>query len=84
MEIGPIDVGAEGRRPISWVAIDAWARRTFAEPTAWEVRLLRRLSAEYLAESHRAEDPTHSAPWWPERLEVDHEASERQLRAVLG
>jgi hypothetical protein len=84
MEIGPVEANGMGRSPIGWQAIDAWARQTLAQPTPWEARLLRRLSADYLAESHRAEDCHHPAPWWPESLEVDQEANERQLRAVLG
>jgi hypothetical protein len=84
MEVGPAESGAMGQGPISWREIDAWAARTFAQVSAWEVRLLRRLSTEYLAEIHQAEDPSRPAPWWPSILQVDHEANERQLRSVLG
>jgi hypothetical protein len=84
MEVGPTEAGAMGPIPLSWREIDAWAARTFARPSAWEARLLRRLSAEYVNQAHLAEDRNCPAPWWPLRIEVDLEANERQLRAVLG
>lgn len=84
MEIGPTEAGGMGAVPLSWREIDAWASRTFARPSAWEARLLRRLSAEYLAESRAAEDPHRPTPWAERPTTVDREANERQLRAVLG
>lgn len=84
MEIGPTDNGAMGRGPISWTAIRDWKATTFKPLSAWEARLLRKLSVEYLTESHLAEDNGRQPPWMPESVEIDHEANERQLRAVLG
>lgn len=84
MEIGPTETGPNGRGPISWTAIRDWKAATFKPLSAWEARLLRKMSVEYLTESHLAEDNSRQPPWMPERFEIDHEANERQLRAVLG
>ncbi len=84
MEVGPVEAGGMGQVPLSWTAIRDWAGLTFKRLTAWEARLLRRLSAEYLTESHAAEDHNRPAPWSPGRSEVDQQDQERRLRAVLG
>jgi hypothetical protein len=84
MEVGPTDSGAMGRGPIGWSTIRDWQLATFKPLNAWEARLLRRLSVEFLTESHLAEDHTRMAPWSPGPDGIDREAEERQLRAVLG
>ncbi|WCT75038.1 hypothetical protein PQ455_07435 [Sphingomonas naphthae] len=85
MELGQIEVTGMGRAALSWREIDAWASRTFTPMTAWEARLLRRLSVAFLAESGAAESPYHPAPW-VERItsQAARDAAERQLRSVLG
>jgi hypothetical protein len=84
MEVGPAEASGMGQVPVSWREIDAWSARTFQRPSAWEARLLRRLSAEYLAELHAAENLYRPAPWSPVPTRIDRDANERQLRAVLG
>lgn len=84
MEVGPAEPGAAGQVPVSWREIDAWATRTYQRPSAWEARTIRRLSGEYLAEIHAAEDHTRPAPWSPVGVEIDRASEERRLRAVLG
>jgi len=73
-----------GQAPIGWTTIRDWAAMTFQRPTAWEARVLRRLSGEYLSELHAAEDRMRPAPWLPERTEIPRESEEQRLRAVLG
>lgn len=84
MDVGPAEQTGMGQVPIGWRTIDAWAARTFSRPSAWEARILRRLSAEYLAELHAAEDHMRPAPWSPSRAEVGPANEEARLRAVLG
>lgn len=84
MEIGPTEASAMGESPIGWSTIRDWAAGTFQHLSAWEARMLRRLSVEYLSEIHAAEDHNRPAPWSVPRAEVDREAEERRLRAVLG
>lgn len=84
MEVGPTDSGAMGRGPVSWSAIRDWKEATFQPLSAWEARLLRKMSVEFLTESHLAEEASRPAPWTQAPAEIDREANERQLRAVLG
>jgi hypothetical protein len=37
-----------GPGPISWSEIDAWARRTGADPAPWELEVISELDAAYL------------------------------------
>jgi hypothetical protein len=84
MEAGPIESGAMGSAPLGWPTIRAWAEQTFTPMSAWEARTLRQMSIRYFSELHAAEDPHRPAPFWPARGMADHDANERQLRAVLG
>jgi len=84
MEAGPIQNGAMGQAPLSWGEIDRWASGTSTRLSAWDRRMLRRLSTEYLSELHAAEDHTRPAPWSPVGAEVDRKSEEQRLRAVLG
>ncbi len=84
MQVGPVEAGGMGQVPISWATIHAWSALTFTRLSSWEARMLRRLSSDYLAEIHAAEDHTRPAPWAPGRAEVDQQEAERRLRAVLG
>lgn len=38
-----------GANPITYAEIEAYCRMTFARPTVWEVKLIRRLDAAVLA-----------------------------------
>ena len=84
MQVGPVEVSGMGQVPISWATIHAWAALTFNRLSAWEARMLRRLSSEYLAEVQAAEDHTRPAPWTARWSEIDTKDAERRLRAVLG
>jgi hypothetical protein len=42
------------------------------------------MSLAYHGELHAAEDLNRPAPWSAMPTQVDHEANERRLRAVLG
>lgn len=84
IELGITEAAGMGAAPLSWREIDAWCNRTGVDLDPWEARLLRKLSAEYLAESRRAEDETCPPPWYngPSRREVETEAA--RLTMVLG
>lgn len=84
MEMGLTQAAGMAAVPLSWQEIDAWCRRTAIDLTPWEARLIRRLSAEYLAESQRAEAETCPPPWRAPvpQHQIDTEVS--RLRSVLG
>lgn len=60
-------------------------REIGAAPQAWEIKLLRRLSTEFLTESRKAESVNCPAPWEPEKpIVIDPTIEERRLRSILG
>jgi hypothetical protein len=84
MEVGPVENGGMGPTALSWQEIEAWRRNTAAWISPREAILLRRLSSEYLAESHAAEDQYRAPPWIPVGSQVDQDLMLRRLMSVLG
>ncbi|MDF0540782.1 hypothetical protein PX699_00370 [Sphingobium sp. H39-3-25] len=84
IEIGLSEAAGMGAVPLSWREITAWQQATGVVLPAWEARLIRRLSTEYLAEGRRAESENSPPPWHapvtPQELEIE----EARLRMVLG
>ena len=62
-DVGPTLAGGMGNSPLTYSEIEAWQRITGIELLPWEAALLRRLSAEYLAESSAATKPDRPAPF---------------------
>lgn len=73
-----------GAMPLSWREIEAWKAATGIAIPAWEARLIRRLSTEYLAELHAAEAENRPAPWRGTVTKREREVEEAKLRALLG
>ena len=82
-EIGP--TMSEG--PLTHGEIESWMRNTGLRLNTWEVRTLKRLSIDYLAESQKATERGRSAPWIdapylrvePDRVAASLKASMREL-----
>lgn len=62
-ELGPTIAAGMSDGPIPHSEIEAWQRNTGIELDAWEARTLRRLSFDYLVESHKATAIDCPAPW---------------------
>lgn len=62
-EIGPSIAGAMGEGPLTHSEIRAWQNNTGIKLNAWESRMLKRLSHEYLSAAFNAKEPTCPAPW---------------------
>lgn len=62
-EVGPVMAGGMGPAPITQQEIAAWQANTGVELRPWESRVIRQLSADYITELHKAEDPDRAAPW---------------------
>jgi hypothetical protein len=60
---GPALSGGMGQFPLTHLELAAMQRNTGIELSAWEARTLRRLSSEWLAESHKAEAADCPAPY---------------------
>ena len=62
-EFGPVMPAGMGSGPVTFSEMEAWERKAGIELAPWEARLLRRLSGDYLAESHRATKPNCPPPF---------------------
>jgi len=85
-EIGPDMAAGMGVVPISWQEISAWQANSHVRLTAWEARLIRRLSGAYVRERNDARDPA-----WPQPMTASQRIDgngrkhvERKLRKLLG
>ncbi len=84
IEIGLTEAAGMGTGPVSWLTIDAWCRLTGQTLQAWEIRLIRRMSVEYVAEQRRAESENCPPPWRWQVTETEQQAANRALEMVLG
>ena len=62
-ELGPTVAAGMGAGPVTFAEMCAWQVARGFELEPWEARLLRRLSVDYLAESHRATQRDCRPPW---------------------
>lgn len=62
MECGPCMQGLAGPVALSWGEVAAWQRCTGATLQPWEARLVRALSAEWVAEARLAEKDGAASP----------------------
>lgn len=83
IEMGMSEAAGMGVAPLSWREIDAWCARTAVDLDPWEGRLLRRLSAEYIAEGRRAEREACPPPWRGPVTESEVKAERLALDLLL-
>ena len=83
-EIGMTEAAGMGSAPLSWLTIDAWQRVTGVTIPAWEARLIRHLSIEYLTESRRAESENCPSPWRVQVTQRERDIEQARLEMVLG
>jgi hypothetical protein len=62
-EIGPVMSGGMGTVQISNTELQDWQRNIGITLNPWEARFIRKLSADYQSESHRAAKEGCPAPW---------------------
>lgn len=85
-EVGPTVAAGMGAGPVTFTEIAAWQAARGFELEPWEARLLRRLSVDYLAESHRATERNCPPPWGGSvAVRVSHDrAAARALELFLA
>jgi len=83
-EIGPAVSTGIGAGPVSHEELLAWQSNTGIELSAWEARTLRRLSCDYLSESHAAEKRDAKAPWRPADAKPEISDTQQALRALAN
>lgn len=62
-EIGPTQPAGMGEGPLTHGELASWQANTGITLQSWEARLLRRLSLDYLDQSHKARARDCPAPW---------------------
>lgn len=72
-EVGPTVSAGMGPVILGWRDLQAWQELIGIDLAPWELRLLRRLSADYLSQSLKAEKPDCPAPFLG-KDEIDREA----------
>lgn len=85
-ELGPTAAAGMGAGPVTFAEMAAWQAARGFELEPWEARLLRRLSVDYLAESHRATERNCPPPWGGSvAVRVSHDrAAARALELFLA
>ncbi len=83
MEAGPTTVAGMGEIPLTWADLLAYQRGIGQDFAPWELRLIRRLSGEYLSESIRAKAPDARAPWIKEVTAEQRSEVAQQMRDAL-
>jgi len=84
IELGLVASTGMGSAVLTWTEISAWQARTSLPIEPWVSRLLRRLSAAYLAESRKAESETCPPPCRIKVTRRQREVEEAELRDLLG
>ena len=82
-EIGLTEAVGMGVGPISWATINAWQQAVMVTLPPWEARLLRRLSADYVAENRLAEDEGRPPPWRTDLTARDRVAVGARISAAF-
>lgn len=82
-EVGPTGAGGMGPAPLTHQELLAWQQnmRRFLQP--WEISMLRRLSIEWISESHRAEERDAPAPFSPGISDEELRAVSARLKAEM-
>jgi len=70
-EIGPAATAGMGEVPITHSEIRAWMLNTGIRLSPWEARTLRKLSQDYVNESHKATQRNCPAPWTADGAALD-------------
>jgi hypothetical protein len=81
-EVGPTMAAGGYPGPITNTELVSWCELTGIQLAPWESRMLRRLSHEYLSETHRAEKFGAQAPWRPDGAKPEVTATQASLRAL--
>ena len=66
LDVGPVVSGGMSAAPVTSRELMPWCEETGIRLQPWEAKCIRRLSRDYLAESHKAEKRNCPPPWRPE------------------
>jgi len=81
-EVGPTLSAGGYPGSITHGELRSWQVNTGITLQPWEIRFMRRLSHEYLAELHAAEKPERPAPWQPGEFKPESSSPQAALRLL--
>lgn len=81
-EIGPVEAAGSGAGPLTHREILAWCQLMGITLQPWETKLIRRLSLEYLFETHKAGKWDAQPPWITPDAKPVPTSSQLALRAL--
>lgn len=81
-KVGPSMGTGMGAIPLTFGELQAWQQQTGLDLQPWEVETLRRLSSDYVLETHRAASFAAMPPWVSD-IEVQRKAVDDGLRALF-
>lgn len=79
-EVGPSMSGGMGSIQITNTELRDWQQNIGIKLQPWEARFIRRLSGDYLSESHRATEKGCAAPWQSGIEHIDKSLSVTNMR----
>lgn len=79
-DAGPTSAAGQYGAALTWADLQAWQGGAGIYLPPWQLRLLRRLSGEYLSESMRADAYDAPPPW---ERDADREKVAQHIRRVL-
>jgi len=82
-EIGPVEHGGMGMDPVSYREIESWRRGTGIELKPWELRMLRRLSQDYITELNQSAAPDRSAPFGDPYMQFSREIVGKKVSSAM-
>lgn len=83
LDVGPVGSTGMGLAVISYSELQAWQQCTGIAMQPWEVMLLRRLSADYMVESKRAEKPDCPPPFGSPAMEFDRDVVSKKVSSAF-
>lgn len=84
MEIGPIETAGMGAIALTWSTLGWWQEQNGVALPPWQLRLLRRLSADYLAETTRSAAAGVPSPWAEMTQEQRRKMVSDKVDQILG
>lgn len=82
-DVGPAMSTPMGSAPLSHSEMRAWQETSGVELEPWQASLLRRMSAEYLAECQKAESPNCPSPLAVEMTDEDRERVSKKVGQAM-
>lgn len=79
-DAGPTSAAGQRGAPLTWADLQAWQESVGITLPPWQLRLLRRLSGEYLSESLTADAWDAPPPW---ERDPDREKVARHIRRII-